>query len=403
MASSTERGRCSSKGASVTRARSPPLPREHLERRLDAGADRDRDAEVGEACGRPRRGRRSGRASAPSGPCGRSGRGCRRPGRRRSSRRSARGSGRAPAWWSRPVGHRDRGRAGRGDLLTAGPERRGPSPCTPARVAFAASSCWAKLASRPCSRISSQAASTPYRSTTDGVNGNFSPSIHCSFQSSIERNEPRGALGFSRMRSQASSLTLISDMPGGPAMHFWAPATQMSSCHSSGNSGMPPSDETQSTKVRHAVLLRDRADLGERVERARRRLRVDDADELDLGVLGQVAVDLGRIDRRRRRRPRARAARRRSRAASSPCRGRTGPRRGSGRRVPGAPARARAASRPRIASPCMSRMSCLVRKSWPSLRSVRRKRLEERRVVVVDDRRGLALRAPSARPSSGRR
>ena len=96
----------------------------------------------------------------------------------------------------------------------------------------------------------SHAASMPYRSTTDGVNGNFSPSIHCSFQSSIDRNELRGAAGFALITRQASSLTLISDMPGGPARHFCAPATQMSSIHSSGKIGMPPNDDTQSTNVR---------------------------------------------------------------------------------------------------------------------------------------------------------
>ena len=81
------------------------------------------------------------------------------------------------------------------------------------------------------------------------MNGNFSPSIHCSFQSSIDRKEARGALGFARIRSQAASLTVISDIPGGPPRHFCGPATQTSSCHSSVSSGMPPSDETQSISV----------------------------------------------------------------------------------------------------------------------------------------------------------
>ena len=82
------------------------------------------------------------------------------------------------------------------------------------------------------------------------MNGNLSPSSHCSFQSSIERYEARGACGFARMRSHAASFTVISDIPGGPPRHFCAPATQTSRCHSSVFRGIPPSDETQSISVR---------------------------------------------------------------------------------------------------------------------------------------------------------
>ena len=86
-------------------------------------------------------------------------------------------------------------------------------------------------------------------STTDGVNGNLSPSIHCSFQSSMDRNEARGADGFARIRSQAASFTDMSVMPGGPPRHFWAAATAISTCQSSVRNSMPPSEETQSTMV----------------------------------------------------------------------------------------------------------------------------------------------------------
>src|SRR5262245_48867303 len=62
-----------------------------------------------------------------------------------------------------------------------------PIARTPARHAAAERS-WRSIdASRPSASSSSQAASTPWTSDTDGVNGNLSPSIHCSFQSSIER------------------------------------------------------------------------------------------------------------------------------------------------------------------------------------------------------------------------
>ena len=88
----------------------------------------------------------------------------------------------------------------------------------------------------------------PFTSDTDGVYGNDvrPPSIQVSFQSSSERNEPRGAAGFARMRFQASSLTATSDMPGGPARHFCGPATQMSRPQSSGRSVSQPSDDTTS-------------------------------------------------------------------------------------------------------------------------------------------------------------
>ena len=89
----------------------------------------------------------------------------------------------------------------------------------------------------------------PCMSTTDGVNGNLSPSIHCSFQSSMDRKDARGALGLARIRSQAASLTVISVMPGGPPRHFCAAATAMSICQSSVRNSIPPSDETQSTMV----------------------------------------------------------------------------------------------------------------------------------------------------------
>jgi hypothetical protein len=51
------------------------------------------------------------------------------------------------------------------------------------------------------------------------------------------------------MRSHAASLTVISVIPGGPPRHFCAPATQTSSFHASASSGMPPIEETQSTRV----------------------------------------------------------------------------------------------------------------------------------------------------------
>src|SRR5947199_6815401 len=104
-------------------------------------------------------------------------------------------------------------------------------------------------ASIPSSRSSSQAASTPCTSETEGVYGNLPLSSHCSFQSSRDRKELRGAAGFSPMRFQASSLTLIKDIPGGPPRHFCGPSTQMSSSHSSALNGIPPTDETQSTSV----------------------------------------------------------------------------------------------------------------------------------------------------------
>ena len=69
------------------------------------------------------------------------------------------------------------------------------------------------------------------------------------------------------MRDQASSLTHMSDIPGGPPRHFWGPATQTSSCHASGHSGMPPTDETQSTSVSTpcALQMGPRASTGLRV------------------------------------------------------------------------------------------------------------------------------------------
>ena len=81
------------------------------------------------------------------------------------------------------------------------------------------------------------------------MNGNLFPSIHCSFQSSIERKEARGAAGLVPIRSQAAALTVISDIPGGPPRHFWAPATQTSSCQASVSNAIPPRDDTQSTRV----------------------------------------------------------------------------------------------------------------------------------------------------------
>jgi hypothetical protein len=86
-------------------------------------------------------------------------------------------------------------------------------------------------------------------STTDGVNGNTPPSIHFSFQSSMERKEARGAAGLARIRAQAASFTVIRLIPGGPPRHFWAAATAMSTCQSSVLNSIPPSDETQSTIV----------------------------------------------------------------------------------------------------------------------------------------------------------
>jgi len=53
----------------------------------------------------------------------------------------------------------------------------------------------------PISSASSQAALTPLTSETEGVYGNDvrPPSIQVSFQSSSDRNEPRGAAGFARI------------------------------------------------------------------------------------------------------------------------------------------------------------------------------------------------------------
>src|SRR5439155_15561403 len=130
-----------------------------------------------------------------------------------------------------------------------------PRAQMPARQARAASSCRSIEASSPSSSSWSQAASTPCTSETDGVNGNLPPSSHCSFQSSRDRNDARGAAGFSRTRAQASPLTLISDIPGGPPRHFCGPATHTSSCHSSALNGMPPTEETQSTSVNAPCVL----------------------------------------------------------------------------------------------------------------------------------------------------
>ena len=62
-----------------------------------------------------------------------------------------------------------------------------PIARAPARQAAAERSCRSIDASSPSASSSSTAASTPWRSDTEGVNGNLSPSSHCSFQSSIER------------------------------------------------------------------------------------------------------------------------------------------------------------------------------------------------------------------------
>ena len=68
-----------------------------------------------------------------------------------------------------------------------------------------------------------------------------------SFQSSSDRNDPRGAFGFRSIASHAAGETEISDMPGGPARHFCGPTTQTSMPHSSTSTSSQPSAETAST------------------------------------------------------------------------------------------------------------------------------------------------------------
>ena len=90
----------------------------------------------------------------------------------------------------------------RADLLAARPELERPSRAR-RRGRPGQRAVWsATRASIPSSSASSQAALTPFTSETDGVYGNDvrPPSIQVSFQSSSERNEPRGAAGFARMR-----------------------------------------------------------------------------------------------------------------------------------------------------------------------------------------------------------
>ena len=100
-------------------------------------------------------------------------------------------------------------------------------------------------------------------STTEGVNGNFSPSIHCSFQSSIDRNEARGAAGFARMRSQAASLTVISDMPGGPPRHFCGAADADVELPRVGPNGDAAERGDAVDERQRAVRVRDRPDRGD--------------------------------------------------------------------------------------------------------------------------------------------
>ena len=72
-------------------------------------------------------------------------------------------------------------------------------------------------------------------------------SIQRSFQSSSDRNDPRGADGLSRIACHARSLTLTSDVPDEPASAFCGPAMQMSIPHSDVSSGWAPIEATAST------------------------------------------------------------------------------------------------------------------------------------------------------------
>ena len=126
---------------------------------------------------------------------------------------------------------------------------RRPMARTPARHALATRS-WRAWADRsPSASSNSAAASTPWTSGTDGVNGKRPCPCHVSRQSSSDRNDPRGAAVLASMTSHASGLIAMSDMATGPPRHFWGPATSRSSCHASAWSSTPPRDETQSTSV----------------------------------------------------------------------------------------------------------------------------------------------------------
>ena len=175
-----------------------------------------------------------------------------------------------------------------------------PIARTPARVARAASAWRATDASTPpVSSTSLSAALTPFTSDTDGVYGNATrpPSIHLCFQSSSERNEPRGALGLSSIACQARSLTAISDIPGGPARHFCGPATARSTCQSSTRTSVPPSADTTSASISAPWSWASGPICAERVLDARRRLRVHQRHQLDALVLVEQARDVGGVDR----------------------------------------------------------------------------------------------------------